>query len=256
MPSGRRSRALREQAAAAAPPRAVRRADPRVLVAAACVVVLAAVGVVLAAVLTRGGAAKPVIALPNAQAANALFRGIPQHGLILGSSSAPARMVVYIDLQCPICREYETSVMPDLIARYVRTGQARLELRPWAFIGPDSARGQAALFAAAAQNHAFQFAQVLYGDQGTENTGWLTDDMLARIAASVPGLNVSRLMRERGGYAAAAAAVAKSAAADNVTGTPAILVGRSSEQPVRIGRAGSVPTGAEVSHAIEAASAS
>jgi protein-disulfide isomerase len=256
MPSGKRSRALREQAAAAAPPPHVRRADPRVLAAVGSVVVLAAVGIVLAATLTHGGSNKPATALPNAQSANALFRGIPQRGLVLGSRTAPARMVVYIDLQCPICREYETSVMPDLISRYVRTGKAQLELRPWAFIGPDSARGQAALFAAAAQNHAFQFAQVLFDNQGTENTGWLTDDMLTRIATSVPGLNVSQLMRERTRYAAAAAAVAKSAAANSVTGTPTIFVGPRSGQPARVGLAGSVPTGAEVAQAIDAASAS
>jgi len=101
---------LRAQAAASAPPPAARRADPRVLVIAACVVVLAAVGVVLAATLTRGGSAKPATVLPNAQSANALFRGIPQHGLVLGSGSAPAKLIVYVDLQCPICREFEASV--------------------------------------------------------------------------------------------------------------------------------------------------
>ncbi len=256
MPSGKRSRALREQAAAAAPPPVARRADPRVLIAVACIVVLAAIGIVLAATLNRGGSPKIVSALPNAQSANALFRGIPQHGLVLGSRSAPARMVVYIDVQCPVCREYETSVMPDLIARYVRTGKARLELRPWAFIGPDSARGQAALFAAAAQNRAFQFAQVLYDNQGTENTGWLTDDMVRRIATSVSGLNVSQLMRDRSRYGTAAAAVAKSVAANSVTGTPTIFVGPRSGTPARVGLAGSVPTGAEVAQAIDAASAS
>jgi protein-disulfide isomerase len=256
MPSGRRSRALREQAAVAAPPPIARRADPRVLIAAACVVVVAAIGIALAAALTRGGAAKPMTELPNAQSANALFRGIPQRGLVLGAPTARVRMVVYIDLQCPICREYETAVMPDLVARYVRTGKAQLELRPWAFIGPDSARGQTALFAAAAQNRAFQFAQVLYDNQGTENTGWLTDDMLARIAASVPGLDVSRLMRDRSRYDAAAAAVARSAAANSVTGTPTIFVGPTSGTPARVGLPGAVPTGAEVARALDAASAS
>lgn len=256
MPSGKRSRALREQAAAAPPPTAGRRADPRVLVAALCVIVLSALGIVLGAALTRGGTAKPVTELPNAQSANALFHGIRQHGLVLGSPTARAHMVVYIDLQCPICREYETSVMPELIARYVRTGRAQLELRPWAFIGPDSARGQAALFAAAAQNRAFQFAQVLYDNQGTENTGWLTDDMLRRIATSVRGLNVSQLMRDRAHYGAAAAAVANSAATNGVTGTPTVFVGPSAGPEARVGLPGSVPRNDEVARAIEAAAAS
>jgi protein-disulfide isomerase len=256
MPSGKRSRALREQRAATARQPVARRADPRGLVAAVCVVVLAAAGIVLAAVLTEGGTSKPLTALPNALSANALFRGIPQHGLVLGSPAARARMVVYIDLQCPICREYETSVLPDLVARYVRTGKAQVELRPWAFLGPDSVRGQAALFAAAAQNRAFQFAQVLYDNQGTENTGWLTDDMLRSIATSVPGLDVARLMRERSRYDAAAAVVARSAAANGVNGTPTVFVGPRSGRPTLVGAPGSVPTGAEVAQAIAAAAAS
>ena len=254
MPSGKRSRELRRQAVPE--PTVTRRADPRVLVAAACVVVLVAVGVVLAAVLTRGGATKPATALPNAQSANALFRGIPQHGLVLGSPTSRARMVVYIDLQCPICREYETSVMPDLVDRYVRTGKAQVELRPWAFIGPDSARGQAALFAAAAQNRAFQFAQVLYDNQGTENTGWLTDDMLRSIAASVPGLDTAQLMRDRSHYGAAAADVARAAARHGVSGTPTVFVGTRSGTLERVGLPGSVPTGADVARALDAAYAS
>jgi protein-disulfide isomerase len=146
--------------------------------------------------------------------------------------------------------------MPDVVARYVRTGKAQLELRPWAFIGPDSARGQAALFAAAAQNRAFQFAQVLYDNQGSENTGWLTDDMLRSIGASVAGLNVPQLMRDRTRFGAAAAAVAKSAAVNRVTGTPTIFVGAAPGPPARVGEPGSVPTGADVARALDAASAS
>ena len=32
------------------------------------------------------------------------------------------------------------------------------------------------MLAAAEQNKAFNFSQMLYYNQGTENTGWLTDD--------------------------------------------------------------------------------
>jgi protein-disulfide isomerase len=162
-------------------------------------------------------------------------------------------MVAYIDLQCPVCRDFEATVMPDLVARFVRTGKVRVELRPWAFIGPDSTRGQAAVFAAAQQNRAFQFAQVLYANQGTENTGWLTDDMIGRIASSVPRLDVSQLLSDRSTHAGDAASVARAAAADGVNGTPTVLVGSGAEKPVLVGAPGSVPTTADVTRAIEAA---
>src|SRR5689334_1621347 len=106
MPSARRSRALRN----AAPPHAQRRADPHVLVAAASVVVVAAVAAVLGITLTRS--AKPHVPrrLPGAADAVALYRGIPQHGLTLGSRTAKVHLVEYVDLQCPVCREFETTV--------------------------------------------------------------------------------------------------------------------------------------------------
>ena len=70
-------------------------------------------------------------------------------------------------------------------------------MKAWAFIGPDSFRAQKVALAAAKQNKAFDFAAVLYDNQGTENTGWLTDEMLYNIAASVPGLKIDPLFTER-----------------------------------------------------------
>ena len=61
----------------------------------------------------------------------------------------------------------------------------KVELRTLAFIGPDSARGRDALIAAGEQNKLFSFLQLLYTNQGTENTGWLDDDFVKAAAASI-----------------------------------------------------------------------
>ena len=53
---------------------------------------------------------------------------------------APVTLVEFADLQCPFCAEYERSVLPALLDRYVRTGKVRLELRLLRFLGPDSDR--------------------------------------------------------------------------------------------------------------------
>ena len=95
-------------------------------------------------------------------------------------------MTEYIDLQCPICQEFETTVMPDIIQKYVRTGKVKVEVRPWAFIGPDSYRGQAAMLAAAKQNKAFNYSPILYDNQGTENTGWLDATWSTRPRRACP----------------------------------------------------------------------
>ena len=85
------------------------------------------------------------------------------------------------------------------------------------------------MIAAAEQNKAFNFSQVLYANQGTENTGWLTDDTIAQIAASVPGMKVHDLLNARNASAVKkqGAAFDQQGTADKVPGTPTIYVGPS-----------------------------
>ena len=257
MPSGKASK-QRRRAAPANPPgktrvprpthppgaAAPRQASPRVLAVGAAVAGLIVVAVVVALVLSGGngssGLPKNAVAvgslrnaLPGASDVAAEFKGIPQHGTTLGSRTAPVTMVEFIDLQCPICRDFETQVFPNVVSKYVRTGKVKVVVEPWAFIGPDSIRGQRAMLAAADQNRAFDFAQLLYGNQGTENTGWLNDGMVYKAAASIPGLRVKQLFTQRSSTAVknAAGAVAASANASGVTGTPALFVGKTGTTP-------------------------
>ena len=248
MPSGKASRQRRHSV----PPPPVRskgpggarrrQASPRVLAAGGAVVVAIVVAVVLAIVL-GGGSSSPSLAgipavgsltggLPEAADVNALFKGIPQSGTTLGRPSAPVTMVEFIDPQCPYCQQFETQVLPTLIAKYVRPGALKITMEPWAFIGPDSIRGQAAQLAAARQDRAFNFTELLYDNQGTENTGWLTDAMIANVAKSIPGLEVHTLLdvRSSSGIKAEQKQVAALATEDKVGGTPTLFVGKTGTQ--------------------------
>ena len=204
---------------------------------AAGVVVVIVAAVVLAVVLTRGGSASsnaPAIGnaasgLPGATDIETLFKGIPQKGLTLGSAFAPVTMVEYIDLQCPFCQQFETQVMPNIVRKYVRPGKVKVQVRILDFIGPDSSRGRKGMIAAAEQNKAFNFAQLLYFNQRTENSGWLSDNMVEQAAASITGLKVRRLLSVQGSSAVAKQAKTfdAEATADKVTGTPTLFVGKS-----------------------------
>jgi len=274
MPSGKKSKQMRRAAATAPPPVQSkgaprrRQADPRVLAIGGGIAVLAIIGIVLGIVLSGGnGGGKlpsgtPAVGnctangLPGCQDVENLYKGIPQHGLFLGSPFAKAQMVMFIDLQCPFCQNYETTVMPTIIKKYVRTGKLRVQVQPWAFIGPDSVRGQKAMFAAAKQNKAWNFAEVLYVNQQTENTGWLSDSMIAQAAASVNGLNVQQLWTDRtsGAVAKQASDVAALAQAKHVVGTPTVFIGKNGTTPkVVAGAGGAVPSLAETEAAIDAA---
>jgi protein-disulfide isomerase len=145
-------------------------------------------------------------------------------------------MVEYVDLQCPFCQQFETAAFPTLISRYVRTGKLKVEARIVAFIGPASQSGRAAALAAGMQNKLFNFTQLLYDNQGTENTGWLDDSIVKSAAASISGLDVSRLLNDRNSSTVddRAKAMETEAASDKVKATPTILVGKSGTTPKRV----------------------
>ena len=109
-------------------------APQRLLAALGVSAVLVAAGI---AVSASGGAKH---AAPPAPPASATFRGVPEHGGVLGDPRAPLTLTEYVDLQCPICAEASKQTLPWLVKNYVRTGKAKLELRTLHFIGPDSAR--------------------------------------------------------------------------------------------------------------------
>src|SRR5579871_7031990 len=123
MPSGKRSKQQRREATVAVrtpppvrskgAPRGVRQASPRALAIGGGVVALVVVAIVLGFVLSKGGSSSglpkgtPAVgsaagasALPGATDIQSLYRGIPQHGLYLGSDTAPVQMTMFIDLQC------------------------------------------------------------------------------------------------------------------------------------------------------------
>ena len=87
--------------------------------------------------------------------------------------------------------------MPQLILQYVRKGKLKVETNFIGFLGPDSQRGRLAALAAGKQNKLFNLTQLLYDNQGAENTGWLNDDMLKSAAESIPGLDAERMMSDR-----------------------------------------------------------
>jgi protein-disulfide isomerase len=226
-----------------------RQASPRALAIAGGIVLVAVIAILLGVLLTRGGgsgsggsglvspgdlqglpatgSATASSALQGATEANDLFKGIPQQGLVLGNPNAKVEMEMFIDVQCPVCQNFETLYLPTIVRRYIRTGKVQLQLQPWAFLGPQSTTGRYGVIAAGAQNKAFEYAKVLYDNQGQERSGWLDGRMMANIAASVNGLHLApwRIDANSSETRSVASAVDKLATKIKITGTPSILVG-------------------------------
>jgi protein-disulfide isomerase len=167
-------------------------------------VVLAAVVVVAIVLATGGGddksgppALKAGEQLPGQFEANARFGRLDQQGITVGKPGAPVTLVEFADLQCPFCRQFETDVMPTLVANYVRTGKMKMVFRNVSFIGDDSLRAAQMAAAAGRQNKLFPFVEIFYANQGEENTGYADDAFLRKIGSAVKGLNVEKAMSDR-----------------------------------------------------------
>ena len=223
--------------------------------------VLAAVIVAVAIAVSQGGAddeePSPAPGSGGGQEQTEdVFEGIPQSGVSLGDPDAPATLIEFADLQCPFCAEYSRDVLPTLIDRYVRTGKLKVEARPVAIIGDgvDSNRGRLGMIAAEQQNRGFNFAQLLYFNQGPEDGGWLDDTMIASAAKSIPGVNVKELVdaAKSSSVAARARTYDQQASADGLTGTPYVLVGKTGGKPTAV-TPGSMPDVAAMTSAINGA---
>ena len=195
-------------------------------------VLLAAVVAVAVAVAISSGHASTGAAsggrLTGASFSSGLFAGIPQHGTVLGRPDAPVRIVEFADLQCPYCQAYTAGVLPSLVRDYVRTGMAQMQFENLSFIGPDSVQAGHVAAAAAAQNRLWNFVDLMYLNQGTENTGYATPDYLKRLLRAIPGLDGGAAVSASQAPAADAALAEANefATREGINGTPSFLIGR------------------------------
>ena len=192
-------------------------------------VVAFAAAVSLAAAAQPGRAAAPT---GGAEVA-AMLRGIPQQGVDLGSPKAPVTLYEFADLQCPYCAQWERNALPEIIRKYVRPGKVRIVFIGMTFLGPDSAKAFSAALAAGRQNRFWNVAELLYLNQGTENTGWVTDSLVRSVGKLVKGLNVTKMLAVRSskGVKVQLAAASNLAASAGIDKTPSFAVGKTNAAP-------------------------
>lgn len=187
----RRERQIRQTAA-----RARRK---RLTTVAALTGAAAAVVVVLIAISQgggKGGAGGGVDIAGASQVAKRL-KGVPQKDTLLGDASAPVTVTEFVDLQCPACKSFSDNSLPRVIDIYVRAGKARIDLKLLEFLGPDSGTAARAAFAAAEQNRLWNFVELMYLNQGQENSGYVTDEYLTAIAKKIQGLDLAKWRKDR-----------------------------------------------------------
>jgi protein-disulfide isomerase len=170
--------------------------------------------------------------LAAVSATRELLAGIPQRSTVLGRPGAPVTLVEFADLQCPYCGLWARGTLPTLVQRYVRTGKLRIDFRGLAFVGPDSETALRVAHAAGLQNRLWNVVELLYENQGTENTGWVTGPLLRSVVLA-SGADVARVFARTDAPSIDAQLGRARAEATRfgIPGTPYFAIGRTGSAP-------------------------
>ena len=109
---------------------------------------------------------------------------------VLGSASASVTIFQFGDFQCPTCDGWFKNQEPSVVSNLIDKGKAKLVWRDYIFIGPDSTNASRAAYAAGEQGKFWQYHDLLYSNQGVENSGWASSSNLIAFARSL-GLNMT-----------------------------------------------------------------
>jgi protein-disulfide isomerase len=108
---------------------------------------------------------------------------VPKHQLgpndseIEGASSAPVLIQEYADFQCPSCKRFH-DIFGSTVNDLVQQGKIRYAYTYFPFIGDESYRAAAAAVCAGDEDKFFEYQDLLYTNQASENSGFLTTDQL------------------------------------------------------------------------------
>lgn len=212
-------------------PQPSKRPSGRAVVLAFGIAIAAAVALVAVALIGRGGSDTPATETPVVD-----LSGIPQDGRVLGSPDASVTLVEWADPQCPACRTYTEEFFPTVVDEYVRPGNVKTEFRGFPFIGDDSVKAYRFLLAAAEQDKLWQLQEALYRNQGGENEGWVTDELIRELATQIDGLDVDQLFAdaEREDIVSEAEGAVAAGQAAGIPGTPTLEIAIGDADPYAI----------------------
>jgi protein-disulfide isomerase len=209
-------------------PSSSNRPSGRTVVLAFVVAIAAALALVAVALIARSDSSTPPTENPVVD-----LGGIPQDGRVLGSPNAAVTLIEWADPQCPACRTYTEEFFPTVVDEYVRPGTVSTEFRGFPFIGDDSVKAYRFLLAAAEQDSLWDLAEAMYRNQGGENDGWVTDDLIRELATQIDGLDVDQLFAdaEREDIVTEAEAAEAAGQAAGIPGTPTLLIKVGDDEP-------------------------
>lgn len=177
-----------------------------------------------------------------------------ENGKGVGNPAAKIEITVYEDFQCPACKEYTTSIEPQLLqSSYITDGQVYYEFKQFPFLDSQSVSKEShqaanASMCALAQGKFWDYHDILFANQTGENVGAYTDKRLVAFAELL-GLDMTAFNKcfKADQYSAEIEQDYQEGVSLGVNSSPTVLLNGKEITP------GQIPTYAQIQAAIEAA---
>jgi protein-disulfide isomerase len=143
---------------------------------------------------------------------------------VRGDPGALSELVVWTDLQCPVCRDFDLSVVPRLERTALADGRLKLVYRHFIARGGDSARAAEATECAAEQGRFWAYRRRLQGEYSVRANDAHNDVNLRRYAVEL-GLDRPAFDAcfNAGRYAALIVLETEAGRAAGITGVPTVV---------------------------------
>lgn len=162
--------------------------------------------------------------------------------IVVGDADAGTTVLLYEDLRCPVCGEFETRGAGEELGGLVQGGYAQVHYTLASFLddrlaGDGSKRAANALRAALEEDKFVEYHQILFRFQPEEAVDGFTDEYLLSMASLVEGLrgpefdDAVRTMKYQSFVHASQIAFDSSVA----TGTPTMLVSGTERRSFEVG---------------------
>ena len=126
-----------------------------------------------------------------------LARRTADDPMALGDEDAPVVLVAYSDFACPFCASWAQETQPELIERYVGTGDLRIEWREFPYLGDQSRTLSVGALAAAEQDAFWPYQEAVFDSQDDLKSASQPHEVLGAIADDI-GLDVERFETDLG----------------------------------------------------------
>ncbi len=199
-----------------------------------------------------------IVIIPSLQPAGDIVTVTPVElpmvdGRSLGDPNAPVKIDVYVDFQCPSCKNFSEDVEPEIIDQLVASGDVFYTFRHFPFlddkvVGKESDQAANASMCAMDQDRFWDYHAILFANWNGENQNAFSDKRLVAFAESL-GLDMDTFNTcfEANKFQADIDSDLAAGRMKGVQGTPSVFVNGEILTP------GYVPSFDEISQAVDAA---